>query len=252
MKKFILMLAAALPMVFTSCGDDNDDLLTLDESNITLDYGKDHTLKASEKNCVWTSSDTFVATVDQNGKIEAQHVGTAVITATKDGNVARCNVIVNATNNNFIMPIVSFGLNPADLKTAVNAQNIAGLALVRETEANLAYFVNGSYPIYAYSFVDNKLTTSSLTVTPKMDEDQDLEEFLDQRYAYLGETDNGYLYGNAETLAASTVNIAYEYYPDDDEVYVVWTTPKSSKGGVTYNAAAAKANREFVRSLTQK
>ena len=86
MKKFFLLLAVALPMFFaTSCGDDNDESLTLDQTNVTIDYQKTLELKASEKNGTWASTNDFVASVDQKGKVTAHHEGVATISYNKDG-----------------------------------------------------------------------------------------------------------------------------------------------------------------------
>src|SRR5574344_861632 len=55
---------------------------------------------ASYQNVIWTSSNTKIATVDNNGTVKGKKVGTAVITATtKDGSnlKATCTVNVSAT-----------------------------------------------------------------------------------------------------------------------------------------------------------
>ena len=253
MKKFIIMLAAALPMVFTSCGDDNDDnMLSLDQSAMTINYDDEVTLKASEKNCTWTSSNPFVATVDANGKVEANHVGQAVITASKDGNIAKCNVTVNATNNNFVMPIITWGNSMDDVKSAMTTLNIAGLSSPEVKGTSLVYTTGTLFPWYIYSFVDEKLASSSLTVSDTMDEEKDLEGFLDQRYEEVGETEYGYVYGNAETLAASTILVEYGYDPDVDAIMAIWAAPKTSKAGNSFNAAAAMSNRKVARELAKK
>ena len=51
---------------------------------------------ATNKNVVWTSSNSKVVTVDQKGNVKGIKAGKATITVkTKDGNkVAKCNVIV--------------------------------------------------------------------------------------------------------------------------------------------------------------
>lgn len=253
MKKFIIMLAAALPMVFTSCGDENDDtMVTLDQTAMTMNYDDEVTLKANEKNCTWTSSNPFVATVDANGKVEAKHVGEAVISATKDGSTAKCNVTVKATNNNFTMPVIAWGNSMDEVKTAVTAQNIAGLSSPVVTDNSLAYTTGGQLPWYIYSFTDGKLAASSLTVSEEMDEQKDLEGYLEQRYEEVGETEYGYIYGNAETMEASTILVEYGYDTEVEAIMAIWTSPRNSKAGNSFNAAAAMANRQVARQLVRK
>ena len=75
--------------------------ITLNETSISLREGRTATLtatvepeNATNKTVTWTSSDTSVATVDQDGVVTAVSKGTAIITA-KIGNVsADCEVTV--------------------------------------------------------------------------------------------------------------------------------------------------------------
>lgn len=75
-------------------------------SSIRLSYSS-KTLKVNEyiyitattypktKTVSWTSSNTYVATVNSSGKVTAMNVGTAVVTASVDGVRASCTVTVN-------------------------------------------------------------------------------------------------------------------------------------------------------------
>jgi hypothetical protein len=77
--------------------------LTIDEEEIYLLRGYTMTLKANVINPAivsWTSGNTSVATVDDNGTITAVSVGTAVITASFNMFVAACTVtVVNSGNS---------------------------------------------------------------------------------------------------------------------------------------------------------
>ena len=55
MKKIAWALALAAPMILASCGTESD--VTLNETNVTIDYKGTTTLTASEKNGTWSSSD---------------------------------------------------------------------------------------------------------------------------------------------------------------------------------------------------
>ena len=72
-------------------------------TGITLNVGGTNTLiatvlpyNATDKTITWTSSNTDVATVDENGKVTAVAAGDATITATAGGQSASCAVKVNA------------------------------------------------------------------------------------------------------------------------------------------------------------
>ena len=82
----------------------NVESVSLDKTNITLTEGDSETLtatvspsNATNKNVIWKSSNTSVATVN-NGKVTAIKAGTATITVTTDdgGKTATCQVTVEA------------------------------------------------------------------------------------------------------------------------------------------------------------
>lgn len=83
--------------------------ISLSKSTDSLNVGQTDTLTANilpanadNKEVVWTSSNNYIATVDNTGKVTALSAGSAVITATTaDGNkVATCNINVkNSTND---------------------------------------------------------------------------------------------------------------------------------------------------------
>ena len=77
--------------------------VTLDRDSLSLEEGDTYTLtatvlpeNATNKAVTWSSSDTDVATVDENGKIRAKDPGTAIITVTTDDGdyTATCKVTV--------------------------------------------------------------------------------------------------------------------------------------------------------------
>ena len=81
--------------------------VSLNKAEITLDEGESQTLvatispdNASDKSVIWTSSNTAVATVDQNGKVTAVKAGNATITvkSADGGKTATCAVTVNAAS----------------------------------------------------------------------------------------------------------------------------------------------------------
>ncbi len=82
--------------------------VSLNKTELTLEKGKNATLtatinpsNATDKTVTWKSSNTAIATVDQNGKVTAAEVGSAVITVTtNDGSkTATCSVTVKKPGN---------------------------------------------------------------------------------------------------------------------------------------------------------
>ena len=260
MKKFIWMLAAALPMVFTSCGDDNDEMLTLDQTSMTINYkGEAVKLKASEKNVTWTSDNDFIASVDDDGKVTPLHAGNTNIVATKDGNKATCKVTVNPTNTKFTLPVLNFGNTMDQVKSAVTAQNL-NLNLVDEDEYtdegikwNELYFATGTqmnYPWYAYIFQTGKLAVSALTVGG--DDDMiDLDSYLQQYYDRYGDTEDGFVYRNGNSDAQATVWVEYELDVEEGNATAYFTSKSSTKGGDVFAAPAMKVAKRAVRKAAE-
>lgn len=245
------MLVMALPFVMTACGDDEDNTpdLTLDQTSVSINYDGTATIKASEKDCVWSTDNDFVASVDNKGTIKANHVGTAVITATKDGAKATCQVTVNATNNNFTIPVIDWGATIASVKAKVS-----GLQIYKETSDLLAYSTNGSYPMYVYSFGEKGLDSSSLTVSMEMNTTGALNTFLKQRYARMEtlETETNMVFADGNDL--TTANFIVTYSPDFDteSVSAIWTPIEHTRSGAAYvNHDAINMHKEVAREFAK-
>lgn len=256
MKKTVWMLAAALPLMMAACGEEEgtDEPISLDKTVVELNYDAETTLKASDKNCVWTSDNPFVATVDANGKVSAEHVGEAIITASNGNDKASCKVTVNATNSNFTMPILTWGISKTAVQAAVADQKL-GLTEELNTATQLGFTTGGTFPMYTYAFTNDALKASSLVVSETMDETKDLEGFLDQYYEEYGEDDatGKFFYCDADDVKDATVILEYGYDIDLDAVMVTWTAATATKAGVKgLNVSAAKSAKDAARQLLKK
>lgn len=114
--------------------------VALDKAEAVLDLGKDVTLVATvnpedadDKTVKWSSSNTAVATVDENGKVTAVAVGNAVITCESMDNFninkeapikAECKVFVKTEDMEFAVTAISF---PSDVEISILDE--AGVAL---------------------------------------------------------------------------------------------------------------------------
>lgn len=120
MKRLLILLLAiaGMALLLTSCekpqnpssggenGNNNKTVsvtkVTLNKESITLKKGDSETLvatvmpdNASNKTVSWSSSDAFVASVDNSGKVIAKNGGTAIITAKAGEKSATCKISVS-------------------------------------------------------------------------------------------------------------------------------------------------------------
>lgn len=244
MKKLAMFMALALPLAFASCGDDNDSTLTLNQSNVNIDWSKTTELKASEGGCTWASSNEFVASVDKNGKVTANHEGRAVITASKNGNSASCAIVVNATNNNFTT-ILTWGATPAQVKANIPSE----LVLLSENDGNLMYSLPANaYPWYGFFFENGALKGSSVYFTDAMYDEYDCVGYIKQRYVKIENTDGGALYANAKTLSEATESAELSY-DETQDVWCIMYQPVSHTKAAAIDYNLMKEAKAFYKSV---
>lgn len=83
--------------------------LTFDVTSVETNYNKSFKITASSQGCTWSSSNTKVATVDQDGNVKAVGKGSAVITATLGSTTATCDVTVKFNFGQWLLFIFCFG-----------------------------------------------------------------------------------------------------------------------------------------------
>jgi len=124
----VLLITLILCLLFTACGSKNgngsdpgsgsgstsggtaqaDSLLTIYPSLLIVPLGQTVTLEATakgDKAVTWSSSDTSVATIDDNGRLSPVSEGETIITVTlaDDAGVTdACGVLVTADGNIFL------------------------------------------------------------------------------------------------------------------------------------------------------
>ena len=120
------LLIATLTMVFATpfagCSDDDDEdvvssKLTLNEDAIILTHNDTTALSVSGNEVVeWSTTDQFIATVDEDGVVTGHHVGATIVEAkTADGRTAECGVAVVPLYFTFKEPYIEWGKSQADV-----------------------------------------------------------------------------------------------------------------------------------------
>lgn len=146
--------------------------INISKTNISLERGESIKLTAVTSNgssVKWKSSKTSIAVVDEKGKITAKKPGEAVITASADGSVASCIVIVKAPT--IVLNKSSISLyrgQTAKLSATVSSgikptwkSNRKGVAIV-DSDGNITAIKNGKAIITAS--LDGVSQTCEVTV----------------------------------------------------------------------------------------
>ncbi|MBD5369751.1 MAG: hypothetical protein HDR80_09770 [Bacteroides sp.] len=251
MKKFLFL--AALPLMLAACGDDNDEpkSVTLEYPEISVDYKATVKNKASEKNCTWTSANDFIATVDGDGNISGEHVGTTVITVTsKDGAVAKCTVTVKPTNTNFTLPYLSWGATRQQVKDEMATWT--GFREEYDDEDGLGFVstANSGLPGYSYGFNSNeRLNAAGMTVSEEQDDEDnwDFYGFLLQYYKKGGEQGNDFVLYNSANPADATMTVVYGPQVTGNTIYyrAIWGESTGTRG--VDEASVAKVEAGLAR-----
>lgn len=129
--------------------------VTLDKASLELMEGGEYTLvatiapsNATDKSLTWSSSDSSVAAVDQDGKVTALYKGSATISVSSHdgGKIATCTVTVNA----FQPEIVDLGLSVKWASCNLGAskpEEYGDYYAWGETETKTSY-TNNTYKFY--------------------------------------------------------------------------------------------------------
>lgn len=149
----------------------------------------------------WTSSNTFVATVLNNGIITGQHVGNCTVSCP----YGACRVRVSATINLFRDPITQWGLSKSQViaQEGNNYEETTGGAIGYSTGNTIA-------PLLMYTFENNKLKTAAITV--KTSYKNQAVDHLKERYRYLGYEGGAYFFADGVSSSDSKTAVVLQYF----------------------------------------
>lgn len=197
MKKLLLFVACAI--IAMSCTDDQKKS-KLSPSEMELKFLKTQQINtdgAAASN--WSSSDTYVASVSNDGLVTAMHIGQAVISATVDGKKQTCKVTVTPTFNSFLEPFTDWGASKANIKQKEKR------TLESEDDETLTYKeprTNG----LLYLFENDKLTVSGV-VLPLLFDPEELVTFLSERHTVKGEIEDFFVWSSNDGKSVIIVKV---------------------------------------------
>lgn len=175
MKKIASPFICSLLFILSSCSSDK---LTLDKTSLSL-YAEDTEQLTANENVDWSTENEFVASVDEDGLVEANHVGRTYIVASSKNGEERCRVTVKAEYNTYTEPLFDFGKSMADIKKKEKR------TVALETETSLGFTPKESaLEAIMYLFEDGKMTSSGAFV--KLSRAVEATYFLLERYLVVG------------------------------------------------------------------
>lgn len=217
MKRICLLLGMLCALCVWSCKETAQEI-TLSETQVSLYVGEKVALEANAL-VDWMSDDAFYASVNAEGEVLAQHVGTTTIVAQgADGGRAACTVTVKPYFNTFTEPCLeAFGQSVAILKAVETRQ------LIREEEQAVIYA--GKAPVaevrYQLGAPDGSVTSAIVTLDVAVREE--MQAFFGERYDAYGAAPAG---GMAYEMHAVPVVLWFgnEATSDDGKHFMVQYT----------------------------
>lgn len=188
-------------MLFTSC---ENSKMKISPSHVTLHFEEEVGLTVTDNhsNVTWATDDDFVASVNYNGIVTAEHVGTTTITA-KDGKEdAYCSVSVTPEYYTYNEPIMDWGCSKQTLisKKGTPDSNQSDVVAYIQSESK------GIIEMYKFEY--GKLVMSYVGLSLNF-ANTDVANFLIERYLPVTITDSGtYGFINAMTLEEATLLVA--------------------------------------------
>lgn len=189
-----------MALLLSSCSkDDNTSTPSLDKTEVTLYVEETISLTYSGDNCIWTSDNPLIASVE-NGIITANHVGETLIYA----NDAQCKVTVKPHYTRYYEPYITWEEGKEKVKQYMNNYEI-------ETENNnqIVYRGNNSVLLYAYTFENSQLTSSAFATD--LLESSYLIDFILERYIPVSNEENTFTFFSPDKKTGIGLQINSSY-----------------------------------------
>jgi len=210
MKKTLLLLFVTVIFVY-SCGSSDDDneneiKISINPKTLSLSYNETGQLSVSgidPESCDWETEDSFIADVNYNGKVTANHAGTTKIYAEHEGSKDSCTVTVEPLTDKITFPVMEWGISENSLKEKEthefnyesDGKNIHYIIyLNRDNLTYLTYCFQNDELVLTYADLNNNAISFYDTISA-----------LDQWYEYFSTSSSKFWYRRYDITA-----MAYE------------------------------------------
>lgn len=231
-----------------SCSkNDSKPSYAIDMTSVNLNYDKEHQYVVKSGNTVidnktltWSSSDETVGTVGTSGLFKANRIGKTTIKAEINGLSLMSEVVVSPYSTMCKEPVLDFGVSMATIKSketrTLNGESSVALRFAGE---------NAKLRDVRYLFDGTGLNSAMLLITETEAIVEESARFISERYDYLGESDDMYIFGDKKVLIAVNVHADLGF----NFLYVKNTSALTGKAAIQ---AIQKAYKGEPQPLTLK
>lgn len=176
-------------VAFVGCSDDDDESLKLNKKSITLHSLDEFQIECSGTNVTYKSKDTYVAGVDEFGKVTAMLIGETDIEVVANEGHAKLHVIVAPKYNLYKEPYTDWGKSKNDVVAACGNPD-------ESTDTSISYAFDDIHIMTTYMFENNKLKGAVAAI--HSDYATQLMSFLCERYIPVGNDGGLYLFAGRD------------------------------------------------------
>lgn len=227
MKKLLLLLL--LPLFVCACTE-NEQFVTLSDSDVSMHYDETKQLSASyssdkleAETFSYKSSDPSIVTVSKTGLVSGVSLGTATVTiSSSDGKYTdECEFTITPKSNLYVEPYTVFGSTVATVKSKESR------TLFGETTESLVYTdTNTNVSNVMYVFSNDASISAMVTLIQSPTVGTESTTFLMERYEFIGTAMFMFVFedrktGNGIMLSIDAfAGISIVYVPSDEASYV--------------------------------
>ncbi|WP_339716477.1 Ig-like domain-containing protein [Cyclobacterium amurskyense] len=222
MRNYIIIVFYFVLFACNPSEDPQDEYITLSENDLSISYNDEFQILAvfnragyTTADLIWESEAENIANVDQNGLVTGKRKGKTTITVRTADNLfsSSCKVEVQPINFLFKEPYFDFGKDQAFI-TNKESRYLS----VQIPEAMIFDGENQNIRYLNYRFKEGKYEYSFVVLPGDQDIQEEVHDFLIQRYDLLGSSTLRLYFENEE------VNITYAI--DEYRDIVIFYFPK--------------------------
>lgn len=217
MKRIYKLLVVGALIVFATACAQKEHELSIEKSTVQLRTGEEVPI-GSNLPAEWSSSDEFVASVDAQGVVIGEHVGTATVTAVSGSDRRECIVEVLPKYETYIEPAYQLFLqSPALLEEAETRELLGREDNIIRYKGEKPYIKEVEY--FLSNTEDEKIIRACIVISISMEDE--VIKFLSERYRWFRTYETYIQYYN--NIDLSTMTIVFDkYVQDPDSIMVIY------------------------------